>query len=198
MRIRTIFILSILLSTQVLSHHNRSAGSVADSVFTNIAFYYGDKYVSLRDLMDKECNTLTSFILDTCKKENFESYYQQSSLIKEDVENLQEKVRDAERSNDFSSNKFTIALNNYLEDLSLVVDALIYKTDWLSRVSHSMVDTGQNPLESKADKSPLTLIESSKALLELKDEFTVLSNKENSLLLDVQLSADRLLSITRN
>ncbi len=199
-----IILISTLSATQAnlgtpkyMNIHNER-GSPADLVFTNMAFYYGDKYVALRDVMDKECGTLTSLILDTCKREDFENYHLQSNIIKKDIVNLQEKVKDAERSKDFSNNKIPIALNNHLEDLSLVVGALIQKTAWLSKISHSMVNTGKNPSELKAGKSPLTLIETSKALLEQYNEFTVLSNKEDALLLDVQLSADYLLSITRD
>jgi len=206
MKVLTLFVI-ILISTLSATYANlgipkymtiyNENGNAADLVFTGMAFSYGDKYVALRNLMDKECGTLTSLILDTCKREDFESYHLQSNIIKKDIVNLQEKVKNAKRSKDFSNNRIPIALNSHLEDLSLVVGALIQKTAWLSRISHSMVNTGQNPSELKAGKSPLTLIETSKVLLEQYNEFTVLSNKEDALLLDVQLSADNLLSITR-
>ncbi len=182
----------LLISTQTLSYQGKTS-SVSELVFTNIAFYYGDKYVALRDLMDQECNTLQSVVLDTCKRANFDNYYYQTNIIKENISELQDKVKEAEVRGDFSNYGFPIALKNYTRDLSAVIDVLVDKTDFLSNLAHSMVDTGHNPLELQAGKSSLELSEKYKALLELWSEFVDLQNKENALLLDVQSSSDALL-----
>jgi hypothetical protein len=195
---KLLIIILLFASTQTLSYQERGTNGVAETVFTSVAFYYGDKYIALRDLMDKECNTLISLIQDTCRRDNFDNYYYQSSIIKEGIIELQDKINNPKIYNEFSTDEFPIALRNYVRDLSAVVDALVNMTDFLSELSHSMVDTGYSPLELKAEQSPLELSEKLKYLLELWDEFTLLYSEENALLQDVQLSADILSSMTRN
>jgi hypothetical protein len=195
---KILLVLSVLLSTQVLSYQEKDANGVAESVFTSVVFYYGDKYVALRDLMDNECNTLTSVVQDTCKRDNFDNYYSQAKVIKKNLVDLLSKVQDAENSHDFSNDDFPIVLKSHIKDMSAVVNVLVLKADFLSKLSHSMVDTGYTPLELKAEKTSLDSSEKLNALLELWNEFELLNNKENALLVKAQLSANKLSSITKD
>ena len=68
---KAFFIFGVLISTQTLSYQENGTNGIAELVFTKMAFYYGNKYVALRDLMDKECSTLESVVQDTCKRDNF-------------------------------------------------------------------------------------------------------------------------------
>jgi hypothetical protein len=195
---KLLIIILLFVSTQTLSYQERGTNGVAETVFTSVAFYYGNEYVTLRNLMNKECNTQISFKQGTCTREYFDNYYHQSSLIKESIIELQGKINDAEIRNDFSTDEFPIALRNYVRDLSALMDVLTELTGFLSRLSHSMVDTGYNPAELQAGKVDLSFWEESSARSELAEEFISLINKEYIAEEKAQYTADILSSMTRN
>jgi hypothetical protein len=195
---KLLIIILLFASTQTLSYQERGTNGVAETVFTSVAFYYGNEYVTLRHLMNKECNTQISFKQGTCTREYFANYYNQSSLIKESIIELQGKINDAEIRNEFSTDEFPIALRNYVRDLSALMDVLTELTGFLSRLSHSMVDTGYNPAELQAGKVDLSFWEESSARSELAEEFISLINKEYIAEEKAQYTADILSSMTRN